>query len=93
MENLNEQSRTYSFPSRVKWIGQDLVLTSRDFFVILSDLDINIIKEDVIKMGKQALLQNGTLLVHNKDNYVIIEKLNHKGMNRTLMINHTAFVK
>ena len=49
MRNLDENTRTYPFPSRIAKIGSDLVLTARDFFVILTETDIQKIKEIVIK--------------------------------------------
>ena len=88
---LNETARTYSFPSRVKFVGEDLVLTTRDFFVILTGQDVKTIKEKVIGENKMAMLQNDTLWLYMKDNYVIIEQKKPEDFQRVLMVNSSVF--
>jgi hypothetical protein len=88
---LEETSRVYSYPSRVAKIGTDLVLTSKDFFVILTDEDITKIQQFVIKEGKSLLLQNGSLYVYNKEHHVIIEVMRNEDFKRTLMVNISVF--
>lgn len=89
--NINETSRTYSYPNKIKKIGEDLVLTSRGFFVILTGLDIKRIKDEVIKNGKNIMIQNDSIVIYMKDDHIIIERLSEEGFNRILMVNSQVF--
>ncbi len=90
-ETLNETSRTYSYPSRVSYIGTDLLLTSRDFFVILTSEDIKRIKERVIGEGRSLLLQKDSILARLKDGHVVIEVMRDNDFKRVLMVKDSVF--
>lgn len=91
MKELNETNRVYSYPTKINKIGDDLVLTGKYFFVILSSEDVKRIQEEVIIGNKNIMLQCDKLIVYMKDNYVVIEQLNENNFNRFLLINPSNF--
>jgi hypothetical protein len=84
---LNETSRKFAFPNITK-IGNDLVLTTRDYFVIITPDELEKIKEAVIEGGKTIYIHNEKILVYMKDNHVIFETLkSDSDFRRILMVN------
>lgn len=92
MKQLNETNRIYSYPTKITKIGSDLVLTGKYFFVIISDEDVNRIIEDVVKQGKNLIIQNGSIIVYMKDNYVIIEMIDEGNFDRIFMVKPSALL-
>ena len=83
---LNETSRTYAY-ANISRVGADYVLTSRDFFVIVTDNEMESIKQNVAVLGKSLLLQNETLYVYKDDNYIVFELMKEGNFKRTLAVN------
>lgn len=87
MTELNETSRKFAYPN-ITIVGADMVLTTRDYFVILTPEDVDKIKKSVIAEGKSIYIHKETILVYLKDNYVILEKLkNDNNFRRVLMVS------
>lgn len=92
MNQVNETARTYSFPSRVARVGEDLVLTTRDYFVILTKEEVEDIIEKVIKQNKTVMLHKDSLIVFMKEGMVIFEYKRKDDFQRVLMVKPSSFV-
>ena len=87
MEQLNETSRKFAYP-KLTQVGDDLVLTTRDYFVIITSDELEKIKRLVIGEGKTIYIHKETMLVYMNDNYVIFEKLRDvNNFRRILMVS------
>ena len=92
MKQVNETARTYSFPSRIAKVGEDLVLTTRDYFVILTKNEVEDIKEKVIKQNKTIMLHKDSLIAFMKDDMVIFEYKRKEDFQRVLMVKPNSFI-
>jgi hypothetical protein len=91
MEQLDETSRVYSHPNITR-VGTDLVLTTRAFFVILTESELNSIINKVIHGGKTIQIHKDSIIVYMKDGEVVLEQMNKTGFNRILIVNPKKLV-
>ena len=90
-KSLNEEGtgdgagRVYSYPHSMKFVGEDLVLASKTYFIILTPSEVDVIRT-VVGENKPQMLHNDTLLVYQRDNHVVFEDLT---VTRVMMVNIT----